>query len=1163
MIRVAFSPGGDNPLTFAQERVDAKTRMSATYQAYFSGIENGLDRVYEVARLARQRGLDPKPKPEPRITRDLAEKVELLVGPPGVAARIRELSAVMEREEIAFKIAEEIVYGAFGPLDERAAAEQAVRTALAVTTEGATVAPLQGINRVAFKQNPDKSRYLSIYFAGPIRPAGGTEQALIVVVADFIRRRLRLDRYRPTEDEIKRFIEETRLYERMVRPLQYHVPDEVLDSILRNLSIEVNGVETDPFEVTSFRNLPRVETNRIRGGAIIVVNDGLAGRSRKVLKVVEKLGIEGWDWLETIWQTGQGSGRSTDSMYVEEVIAGRPVFAAPSRPGGFRLRYGRARNTGLAALGLHPATIAVLRDFLAVGTQLRIEKPGKAGVVACVDSIEPPVVRLRNGSVLRVETAEQARQLRPEIERILFLGDMLVSFYDFLRNNRRLLPSGITEEEWAQRLKASLEQSQAAGEDASQGWEVPPSRLRVLMDEPLQTRPTPREALWLSESLKVALHPHYTYDWSRLSAEETRELRRWLTLGRRPTAEEAPELRIPLNKEAKRLLERLLVPHRVEAGHVVIREDALILDRLLGLGSPDLELEPGASGLEAVRKLSGLQVEEKAPTYVGAKMGRPEKAKRREMKPLVHVLFPVGLTGGAKRDLVEASSGKRVSVELAAMRCPSCNSLSFRPICVKCGTATVHEPVCPRCNRSYRAELDACPYCGLELRGWRAQTVDVKELMNEASNRLGGLRGDLVKGVKGLSSRNKVPEALEKGILRAKFGLSVFKDGTVRFDATNAPLTHFKPKEIATSIEKLRELGYLVDQNGEPLANGEQICELKPQDIIVPRSCMAYLARSAAFIDELLRGFYGLEPFYNLRSDKDLVGELVIGLAPHTSVGVVGRVIGFTEANVCFAHPYWHAAKRRDCDGDEDAVLLALDALINFSEEYLPSQVGGLMDAPLLVTPTLNPYEVDSAAHNLDVAASYPLAFFDACREQEDPRQLQGVIDIVSARLGTEAQFEGFRFTHETSDICGCNLESAYKRLETMKSKIESQLLLADQLEAVDVREIVEKMLASHFIRDIMGNLRAFSGQSFRCKRCNASHRRVPLTGKCARCGADLALTVYKKSVEKYLDIASEMAEKHQVDAYYKQRLALIRDEIESSFGPSREKAQASLSQFM
>jgi len=45
-------------------------------------------------------------------------------------------------------------------------------------------------------------------------------------------------------------------------------------------------------------------------------------------------------------------------------------------------------------------------------------------------------------------------------------------------------------------------------------------------------------------------------------------------------------------------------------------------------------------------------------------------------------------------------------------------------------------------------------------------------------------------------SKNKTPEAMEKGILRAKNDVFVFKDGTIRFDMTDVPLTHFRPKEI-------------------------------------------------------------------------------------------------------------------------------------------------------------------------------------------------------------------------------------------------------------------------------------------------------------------------------------------------------------------------------
>ena len=60
---------------------------------------------------------------------------------------------------------------------------------------------------------------------------------------------------------------------------------------------------------------------------------------------------------------------------MEDVIAGRPVFGEPREPGGFRLRYGRSRATGLAAAGLNPITMEALGGFLSVGTQMKIEGP--------------------------------------------------------------------------------------------------------------------------------------------------------------------------------------------------------------------------------------------------------------------------------------------------------------------------------------------------------------------------------------------------------------------------------------------------------------------------------------------------------------------------------------------------------------------------------------------------------------------------------------------------------------------------------------------------------------------------------------------------------------------------------------------------------------------
>jgi DNA polymerase II large subunit len=1132
--------------------------MSEAYRRYAESLESELQRLYTISDKAREKGLDPSLKTECKVAKDLADLVEGLVGPQGVAESIRALSAKLPREELAFKVTEEIVHGKFGHMEPEAAADQAIRTALAIFTEGLTAAPLQGVAKVAIKTNYDRSRYLAIYFAGPMRSAGGTDQALTLVVGDFVRRLLGLERYKPTEEEISRFIEEVRLYQRSVTRFQYHVSDEELRKALQWIPVEVTGTESNPIEVSSFRNLPRVETNRVRGGALRVVNDGIVGRAPKVLAIIEKLGFQGWDWLREV----QRKSEKKSAGFMDDVIAGRPIFCFPSRRGGFRLRYGRSRNTGLSAVGIHPATMLVLQGFLAGGTQLRLELPGKGGIVAPVDTLEPPIVRLKGGSVVRV-TVQNYGQLKANIDRILFLGDILISFGDFLYNSKLLAPSAYVEEWWIEDMRKAAAERFNGVEYAAEAANIPLERLRELLKDPFTNKPNAKEALTLSSILHIPLHPHFTLFWSSLSSiEELMMLRQWLLASEIQRHDDMVlEIAGKSGARVKHLMESLCLPHKVLGDKLIVEgEDAHVFAFCLGCDNRDeLDFSLAKSVLDAVCLLSGLQIREKAPTFVGARMGRPEKAKRREMKPLVHVLFPVGLSGGSHRDLVESAGRGPTLVELVKRKCPNCKTFTFRVRCPVCGSETVFEKSCPRCGKPLKN--GECPVCKVPAARFQKQAVNFRELLDSSCGNLGVSLPKILKGVKGLTNESKTPEILEKGVLRARHDLSVYKDGTIRFDATNAPLTHFKPAEIGVSVEKLRELGYTHAVDGSSLTDANQVCELKLQDVVIPVKSAEYFMRVANFMDELLTKVYGLSSYYNVKDAEDLVGHLVVGLAPHTCAGILGRIIGFTGLNVCYAHPIWHSAKRRDCDGDEDALMLALDTLIDFSREYLPAQIGGIMDAPLLLIPVVNTQEVQRQAHDFDVANSYSVEFYEKTWEKTEARQVSSIIDLVGSRLGTEAQFEGFGYTTPVSDISIGNPESVYKRFKSMVEKLDGQLELAEKIEAVDARKVALKVLTTHFIRDIAGNLRAFSTQAFRCKSCNKRFRRLPLRGKCSFCGGQLTLTVYRGGIEKYLEVAQQLVERYGLPQYYAQRISLMKEEINSMFEGKKPK-QISLMDF-
>jgi len=66
------------------------------------------------------------------------------------------------------------------------------------------------------------------------------------------------------------------------------------------------------------------------------------------------------------------------------------------------------------------------------------------------------------------------------------------------------------------------------------------------------------------------------------------------------------------------------------------------------------------------------------------------------------------------------------------------------------------------------------------------------------------------------------------------------------------------------------------------------------------------------------------------------------------------------------------------------------------------------MDAPLVLTSRIDPNEVDKEAHNVDVLFQYPLAFYEATLKYANAKDIVKIMDTVSGRLGTPAQYEGF-----------------------------------------------------------------------------------------------------------------------------------------------------------
>ncbi|MBI2112672.1 DNA polymerase II large subunit [Candidatus Woesearchaeota archaeon] len=1221
-----------------------KDIASEKMKEYFSSLSEETTRCYDAAELARKKGLDPESEVNIPLAKNMAERVVGLisvVAPQLVKTNLTERIGEMETEygmldwRVGFCIAVEVAKEKFCTFkDKLEAMETGIRVGFAYLTLGIVSAPLEGFVGLKIKKRRDGKEYFALQYAGPIRGAGGTAASTSVILADYVRVKMGYAPYDPDELEINRYASEVHDYHERVTNLQYHPSDDELKFMVKNLPVEVDGDPTEKREVSNYKDVPRIETNLIRGGVALVLAEGLCQKAPKLWKRLSKWGKEfelQWDFLaeflalkEKIHAEHQATQKKekveekkkvkANTTYIMDLVAGRPILTHPLREGGFRIRYGRARTTGFSAAALHPATMVILNNYIAIGTQLKVERPGKAATVAVCDSIEGPIVLLNDGDFLQLNSEEEAKKVFSEIKEIVFLGDILFNYGDFSENGQSLVPPGYCPEWWALEVKKSLEmkiteEKEKSGDKSGEKKQKKEfsvikqleTLLKPILNNPLSVFPSVEEAIRISQKLDVALHPAYLFYWKLISAEQLEQLLSWLKEGKVKTevntqgTKEINKMVLPFNAKepnhliAKRVLELLGVEHKVinKESVVIEKVQAQVLALCLNINSqeelrsidlskhyehPDIKMKSQnaekITALDVLALISQIKLKDKAGTFIGARMGRPEKAKMRAMTGSPQVMFPVGEEGDRLRSFQATVEHGKVHSTFPLRYCEKCQRGTIYPLCEACSSLTVKRFNCRFCG-----DLDKETCRHGSANPFKAVDLDIKYYFDHALQSIGAKTfPDLIKGIRGTSNKGHVVEHLVKGILRAKHSIYVNKDGTTRYDCTEMPITHFKPKEIKTSVEKLCKLGYEKDIYGKELTLDNQLLELKPQDVILPgfnsldESSPKVLSRVANFIDELLIKFYGQNSFYNIKKEEDLVGHLVIGLAPHISAGLIGRIIGFSETQALITSPMYHAGMRRDCDGDEACVMLLMDALLNFSRQYLPERRGAkTMDSPLVLTAILYPSEVDDQVHGIDVVWKYPLEFYEAALEMKKPWEIKvdgKKIEQLGDRLNTPQQYENFGFTHSVEDFNKGVQCSAYKLLPSMEEKLIGQMDIAEKVRAVDMDDVAKLVIQKHLLKDIKGNLRKFSMQQFRCVGCNAKYRRPPLKGKCTACNGRIIFTISEGSVTKYLGHSLLLAERYDFSPYLKQTLNILKSNIDNVFGKEKEK-QVGLAEFV
>ncbi|MDI6737464.1 MAG: DNA polymerase II large subunit [Nanoarchaeota archaeon] len=1158
---------------------------SPKIQAYFKRMDDEVNRAYSIANETKKKGFDPDGRVMIPLAKNMAERVEGLIATvapeivgKGVVARIAELEAQYGLQDwrIAFKIAEEVACEKFCKFeDKKKAIETGIRMGFAYVTVGVVSSPLEGFAGLSFnKRNDNGKEYFALFYSGPVRSAGGTGAAVSVLIADYVRKKLGYAEYDPDETEVKRACIEVADYHERVTNLQYRPSSEEVAFMASHIPVQVDGDGTAEINVSNYKGLKRIGSDRIRGGFCLVIAECLAAKAKKLWKQLSKWGkdfdMEQWNFLAEFLELqdkikAKGAVAKTDEKkapilpdftFIKDLVAGRPIIAYPLRNGGLRLRYGRSRATGLSSDAITPATMVILDSFIGIGTQLKTERPGKSTTISVCDMIDGPIVKLNSGSVKRIETIDEAKQYVKDVAEIIYLGDLLVNYGDFLNRGHKLVPCGFNEEWWALCIEKQMKEKPLSFDEIDEKAGLNPGKTKEAVETPLISKFNFSEAMEMSKLLDIPLHPRWIYYWNSISKEQFMAL--YGTL--KNAAVEKGKIVIALpSPDAKRALELIGIEHTAVGNeHVVIENDdaVALMENLGGL----LKEPSGETPLELANSISSVKIKDKCGTFIGARMGRPEKAKMRKLKSSPHVLFPVGEEGGRLRSFQAAIGKGKITSQFPIRYCKSCGKKTVYTNCDECGSESERKYFCPKCNKEM--DNDICPLHGKCLL-FKKESIDINFFYNNALRKAKlQQQPEIVKGIRGTSNVEHIPEHILKGILRAKHNLNVNKEGTIRYDMTEMTCTHFKPKEVGASVEKLREMGYTLDCYGKPLEDNEQILELNAQDVILP-ACDAALEegadnvlyRIACFIDDVLVSLYGFEPYYKLETKKDLIGQLCVAMSPHTAAGIVCRIVGFSKTQGFLAHPLLHCIMRRDCDGDEAAVMMLMDHLLNFSKKFLPDKRGATQDAPLLITTKLIPAEVDDMVFDMDTAWKYPLELYELAEQYKYPSDLK-TIETFRQRLGKESQYEGIGFTHDTSDFNTGVLCSSYKSIPSMKEKVQKQMILAEKIRAADADDTARLVIERHFIRDIKGNLRKFSTQEFRCVSCNEKYRRPPLCGKCMKCGGKLLFTISEGSVVKYLEPVEDLIKRYKLPAYLRQSVEITRKRIESVFGKESEKQE-------
>jgi len=293
---------------------------------------------------------------------------------------------------------------------------------------------------------------------------------------------------------------------------------------------------------------------------------------------------------------------------------------------------------------------------------------------------------------------------------------------------------------------------------------------------------------------------------------------------------------------------------------------------------------------------------------------------------------------------------------------------------------------------------------------------------------------------------------------------------------------------------------------------------------------------------------YNESPYYSLEKEKEsIIGIHLIGINKNYSIGVYGRIIGFTLIPVCYASPIWHLSKGSYCDGEmTDSFVLDLDCLLNLDLSQIMSKVGMFRGIPIFtqIEPDL---AISSSLINNVITENAYLVQNSLISYDSDIKNSE-ISKILVNRYLTNNSFNKFSPLIPVSDLNLINNENGLTDITDSLQLIETIFSNYSLLGTINPNELFNYSINFYLNTTLLPEVKNFYKRIFTCMNCK-SKVTILLDEECPNCGSAIEPLIFLKTLQlrrKELDDLLQRFKDYKLNEFTKNAISFIDVQLQS-----------------